>query len=107
MILFGLLHVPTEAIYPISDVAKFHPMCREMYQSSDVHSWVWKPVDLTDVIGVTQISVTSWSDKPHQQGFKPLSHPSCNQNLSVSLSVLRVKVTDSNEVLKYKQNVPS
>ena len=58
--------VPTEAVYPISDVAAFHPECREMYQSLDIHSWVWKPVDLTDDLGVMQIYVTSSCDKPHQ-----------------------------------------
>ena len=42
--------------------------------------------------------MTSLSDKPRHQGGKRPSFPTCNQNLSVSHGVLRVKVTDADEV---------
>lgn len=48
-----------------------------MYQSLDIHSWVWKWVDLTDDVWVTQTYVMSSS----KDSLKPPSFPSCNWRL--------------------------
>lgn len=39
---FKKLYGSTYTDYPTSDVTKFHPMWKEVYQSLDTQSWAWK-----------------------------------------------------------------
>lgn len=88
LVFFICYMAPTYAVDPTSDVTKLHPHGQKCTSLWTFTAGCGSKVIITEDLWVTQIYVTSLSGRPHHQGHKFRSFPNCNQNSSLSPSVL-------------------
>ena len=64
---------------PTSDMTKFHPIWKEMYQSLDTQSWVWKKLISLIMCGLCRFMWQASLASHHHGGHNSQSFPNCNQ----------------------------